>query len=84
MQLSSSMMIQTGVEQRMLGRVRSMIRMVSLASVSLGEMLFGVVIDFTNVWLTILLGAAGVAFASLLFRKSMDAIPAGPDKREPI
>lgn len=82
MQLASSIMIQTGVEQRMLGRVRSIIQMVSLASVSLGEMLFGVVIDYTNVWLTILLGAAGVAVASLLYRKSMDAIPAGPDKEE--
>ena len=82
MQLSSSIMIQTGVEQRMLGRVRSIIQMVLLASVSLGEMLFGVVIDYTNVWLTILLGAAGVAVASLLYRKSMDMIPVGPGKEE--
>lgn len=82
MQLSSSIMIQTGVEQRMLGRVRSIIQMVALASASLGEMLFGVVIDYTNVWLTILLGAVGVAAASLLYRKSMDAIPVGPDKEE--
>ncbi|MDO4324227.1 MAG: hypothetical protein Q4C61_17075 [Lachnospiraceae bacterium] len=43
MQLSSSIMIQTSVEQRMLG-------------------------------------AVGVAAASLLYRKSMDAIPVGPDK----
>lgn len=63
----------------MLGRIRFIIQMVSLASVSLGEMLFGVVIDFTNVWLTILLGAVGVAAASLLYRKSMDLIPVGPD-----
>lgn len=82
MQLSSSILIQTSVEKRMLGRVRAMIRMVSLASVSLGEMLFGVVIDFTNVWLTILLGAVGVAVASLMYRKSMDAIPVGPDQEK--
>lgn len=76
MQLSSSILIQTSVEQRMLGRVRSIIRMVSLVSASLGEMLFGAMIDFTNVWLTILLGAAGVAAASLLFRTGMNTIPA--------
>lgn len=80
MQLSASIMMQTSVEQRMLGRVWSIVRMVSLASISLGEMLFGAVIDLTNVWLTILLGAVGVAAASLLFRRSMDAIPVGTEE----
>lgn len=73
MQLSSSIMIQTGVDQRMLGRVRAVIRMVSLTAASVGELLFGAVIDLTNVWLTILLGAAGVAAASMMYQRSMKA-----------
>lgn len=38
-----------------------------------GEMLFGVLNDATWVWLPIFLGAMGVAAASILFKKNIDA-----------
>jgi len=47
--------------------------MVSIASVAVGEMLFGLLNDATWVWLPIFLGAAGVGTASLLFRRVMTA-----------
>lgn len=69
MQMTSSIMLQTGVEKTLLGRVSAALRMVSIASGALGEMLFGVLNDATWVWLPIFLGAAGVGVASVLFRK---------------
>ena len=69
MQMTSSIMLQTGVEKTLLGRVSAALRMVSIASGALGEMLFGVLNDATWVWLPIFLGAAGVGAASVLFRK---------------
>jgi MFS family permease len=71
MQMTSSIMLQTGVEKSILGRVSATMRMVSIASVAVGEMLFGLLNDATWVWLPIFLGAVGVAVASLLFRKVM-------------
>ncbi len=71
MQMTSSIMLQTGVDKTLLGRVSATIRMVSIASSAAGEMLFGVINDATWVWLPIFLGAAGVAFAALLYRKVM-------------
>ena len=73
MQMTSSIMIQTGVEKNVLGRVSATLRMVGIASGAAGEMLFGLLNDATWVWLPIFLGAAGVAAASLLFRKVMRA-----------
>ena len=55
----------------MLGRVSATLRMVSIASGAIGEMLFGVLNDATWVWMPIFLGAAGVAAASLMFRRFM-------------
>lgn len=69
MQMTSSIMIQTGVEKNILGRVSAALRMVGIVSGAAGEMLFGLINDATRVWLPIFLGAAGVASASLLFRK---------------
>ncbi len=43
--------------------------MVGIVSGAAGEMLFGLLNDATRVWFPIFLGAAGVAAASLLFRK---------------
>jgi len=71
MQMTASIMLQTGVEKSILGRVSATMRMVSIASVAVGEMLFGLLNDATWVWLPIFLGAVGVAVASLLFRKVM-------------
>ncbi|MBR2810857.1 MAG: MFS transporter [Solobacterium sp.] len=74
MQMTASIMLQTGVEKGMLGRVSATLRMVSIASAAAGEMLFGLLNDATWVWLPIFLGAAGVAVASLLFQKVMAAL----------
>ena len=71
MQMTSSIMLQTGVEKNILGRVSATLRMIGIASGAVGEMLFGLLNDATWVWLPIFLGAAGVAFASLLFRRTM-------------
>ena len=69
MQMTSSIILQTGVEKNVLGRVSATLRMVSIASGAAGEMAFGLLNDATWVWLPIFLGAAGVAAASLLFRR---------------
>ena len=73
MQMTSSIMLQTSVDKNLLGRVSAVLRMIGIASGALGEMLFGALNDATWVWLPIFLGAAGVATASLLFRKVMIA-----------
>ena len=69
MQMTSSIMLQKGVEKNVLGRVSAMMRMVSIASVAAGEMIFGMLNDATWVWLPIFLGSAGVAAASFMFRR---------------
>ena len=71
MQMTSSIMLQTGVDKNTLGRVSATIRMVSIASSAMGEMLFGVLNDVTCVWFPIFFGAAGVGTASLLYKKVM-------------
>ena len=71
MQMTASIMLQTGVEKNVLGRVSATLRMISIASSAIGEMLFGVLNDATWVWLPIFLGAVGVASASILFKKSI-------------
>ena len=71
MQMTSSIMLQTGVEKTALGRVSATLRIIGIASGAVGEMLFGLLNDATWVWLPIFLGAAGVACASLLFRRTM-------------
>ncbi len=73
MQMTASIMLQTGVGKNILGRVSATLRMISIASSAAGEMLFGVLNDATWVWLPIFLGAAGVAAASILFKKNIDA-----------
>ena len=73
MQMTASIMLQTGVEKSVLGRVSATLRMISIASVAAGEMLFGLLNDATWVWLPIFLGSAGVAAASLMFRYFMTA-----------
>lgn len=69
MQMSSSAMIQTGVKKELLGRVTSVIKMVSIAAVALGDMLFGVLNDISVVWVSILIGAIGVGSASYIYRR---------------
>lgn len=71
MQMTSSIMLQTGVEKTVLGRVSATLRIIGIASGAVGEVLFGLLNDATWVWLPIFLGAAGVACASLLFRRTM-------------
>ena len=74
MQIASSIMLQTGVDKTVLGRVSSTIRMISIASVAVGEMVFGLLNDATWVWLPIFLGAFGVGFASFLYKHTMTKI----------
>ena len=71
MQMTSSIMIQTGVEKSILGRVSATLRMVGIASGAIGEMLFGVLNDATWVWLPIFLGAVGVASGAFLFKRTI-------------
>ena len=49
MQMSSAAMIRTSVKKELLGRVTSVIKMVSIASVALGDLMFGVLNDMTVV-----------------------------------
>ncbi len=73
MQMTASIMLQTGVKKSVLGRVSAVLRMVSIAGTAAGEMAFGLLNDVTWVWLPIFLGAAGIGTAALLFRKVMGA-----------
>ncbi len=84
MQMTSSVMLQTGVEKSILGRVSATLRMISIASVAAGEMLFGTLNDATWVWLPIFLGSVGVAAASLMFRRFMTAQSAQDSPKESI
>lgn len=69
MQMSSSVLLQTNVKQEVLGRVSSVVKMVSIAAVAAGEMLFGYLNDTINVWVPIFVGAIGVGIAALLYKK---------------
>lgn len=71
MQMASSVLLQTGVSKELLGRVSSAIRMVSTASIALGEILFGVLVDVTAVWLPILIASIMIMVASLKYHKSL-------------
>ena len=71
MQMTSSIMLQTGVEKSVLGRVSATLRMIGIATGAIGEMAFGLLNDATWVWLPIFLGAAGVGLAAMLFRRVM-------------
>nr|MCR5552934.1 MFS transporter [Oscillospiraceae bacterium] len=55
MQMTSSIMLQTGVEKTVLGRVSATLRMIGIASGAVGEMVFGLLNDATWVWLPIFL-----------------------------
>lgn len=69
MQMASSAILQTSVPKELLGRVSSTVKMVSIGSVALGDLLFGALNDLTEVWIPILLASLGLACASLLYRK---------------
>lgn len=69
MQMSSSVLLQTNVQQEVLGRVSSVVKMASIAAVAAGEMLFGYLNDMINVWVPIFIGAIGVGIAALLYKK---------------
>lgn len=67
MQMSSSVLLQTNVKKELLGRVSSVVRLVSITAVAAGEMLFGYMNDAINVWVPVFVGAVGVAVASVLY-----------------
>ena len=73
MQMTSSIILQTGVEKNVLGRVSATLRMIGIASGAACEMLFGLINDATWVWLPIFLGALGVGTAALFFKRTMSS-----------
>ena len=74
MQMSSSTLLQTNVQQEVLGRVSSVVRLVATVAVALGEMLFGYLNDAINVWCPIFIGAIGVGIAALLYKKYFEKL----------
>lgn len=74
MQMSSSILLQTNVKKELLGRVSSVIRMLAIAAVAIGEMLFGYLNDTFNVWVAIFIGALGMFAASILYRMTMKRV----------
>ena len=83
MQMASSAILQTTAPKELLGRTASTVKMVSIASAALGNLLFGALNDLTAVWLPIFLGAAGVAFASIRYRRNLKKSLGNPEKRQP-
>ncbi len=71
MQMASSAILQTTVPAQLLGRVSSTVKMISIASVALGNLIFGSLNDLTVVWLPIFLGGAGVGCAAIQYRRTM-------------
>ena len=67
MQMAVGIILQTGVEAKVLGRVSSTLGMVASVAVALGEFLFGVISDVFPVYISIFLGAAGIGIASVLY-----------------
>lgn len=68
MQMSSAAIIQTDVKKEVLGRVTSVIKMASIASVAVGNILFGLLNDFAETWFCLLIGAIGVGIATVIYR----------------
>ena len=67
MQMAGSILLQTGIDEKYLGRVSSVIGMVSSISIAAGELLFGILDDCINVPLTIIVGSLGVAFGAVVY-----------------
>jgi MFS family permease len=67
MQMAGSILLQTGIDEKYLGRVSSVIGMVTSISIAAGELLFGVLDDQINVPFTILVGAMGVAIGAMIY-----------------
>ena len=67
MQIAMSVLIQTNVKKELLGRVTTTMGMLSMISVALGEMLFGVLNDAFIVYVSIFVGAIGVGVGSIMY-----------------
>ncbi len=67
MQMAGSILLQTGIDEKYLGRVSSVIGMVTSISIAAGEFLFGILDDQINVPFTIIVGAIGVAIGALIY-----------------
>ncbi|MCR5754375.1 MAG: MFS transporter, partial [Acetatifactor sp.] len=67
MQMAVGIILQTGVEAKVLGRVSSTLGMAASVAVALGEFLFGIISDVFPVYISIFLGAAGIGVASVLY-----------------
>ncbi len=67
MQMAGNILLQTGIDEKYLGRVSSVIGMVTSISIAAGELLFGILDDQINVPFTILIGAIGVAIGAMIY-----------------
>ncbi len=67
MQIAMSVLIQTNVKKELLGRVTTTVGMLSMISVAIGEMLFGVLNDTFIVYVSIFVGAIGVGIGSIMY-----------------
>jgi len=67
MQISGSILVQTKIDKKYLGRVTSTLGMVSSFAIGAGEFVFGLLNDFIGIYQTILIGAIGVAIGSIIY-----------------
>ena len=67
MQIAMSILVQTGVTKELLGRTSSLIGMISMVAVALGELLFGLLIDSFAIYVSIFVGSAGVGIGTVVF-----------------
>lgn len=79
MQMCFSIMMQTRVSKELLGRVSSLIKVVSVASVSIGQFLLGLLMDVLPAWLPLLLAGCAIWVSSLIFRVSTRGISCNPE-----
>ena len=66
MQIAMSILVQTGVTKELLGRTSSLIGMISMVAVALGELLFGLLIDSFAIYVSIFVGSAGVGIGTVV------------------
>lgn len=74
MQLAISIIMQTKVDKEILGRVQSILNLVSVSSIALGQFVFGILIDAINPWVPILIGACMIGIGSFVFHRTTATI----------
>ncbi|MCR4903274.1 MAG: MFS transporter [Butyrivibrio sp.] len=69
MQISGSILIQTNIDKKYLGRVTATISMITSIAIGAGEFIFGVLNDSIGIYQTIIIGAVGVAIGHAIFQE---------------